>query len=124
MVKVSIRLLIFSLCKLREHIIRAATPKPTIVGCVLIVGLPKQSSYLVAKIQMPNKAKDETLIAAIIDDFEDKNYDDLDENFCPPPGEGVGDCEEDVLVLASFKQQGDQTKLVTKVFYATHVRFI
>jgi hypothetical protein len=109
---------------LREHITRAATPKPTIVGCVLIVGLPKQNSYLVAKIQVPNKAKDETLIVAIIDDFEDKNYDDLDENFCPPPSEGVGDCEEDVLVPASFKQQGDQTKLVTKVFYATHVRFI
>lgn len=40
-VEVSIRLLIFSLCKLREHIARATTPKPTVVGCILTVGPPR-----------------------------------------------------------------------------------
>jgi hypothetical protein len=37
------------------------------------------------------------------DDFEDKDYDDLDENFCPPPSEGVGDSDEDVMAPAFSK---------------------
>lgn len=42
-------------------------------------------------------AKDETFISAIGDDFEDNDYDDLNEDFCPPPSEGASDSEEDVV---------------------------
>jgi hypothetical protein len=33
-------------------------------------------------------AKDETFLVAIGDNFENKDYDDLDEDFCTPLGEG------------------------------------
>ncbi len=37
-VEINSRLLIFSLCRLKEHIARAATPKPIVVGYVDLLG--------------------------------------------------------------------------------------
>jgi hypothetical protein len=61
------------------------------------------SKVLATKVQVPNMVEDETLLVATKDDFEDEDYDDLDEDFCPPPSEGVSDSEEDVEVQAFSK---------------------
>lgn len=80
---------------------RVATPKPTVVGLYQLLDL--LSKVLATKIQIPNMVEDETLLVATTDDFEYEDYHDLDEDFCPPPSEGVGDNEEDVVVPASSK---------------------